>query len=169
MKSDSRVSIRRSVMSRRLLCLRESSCLTWPPSTQNGGRHDRVDSPSRAAIGRGRRVGRGHEPQDMIPWLARCSVFKDRHEPARRDSPDRRASPRRRPSSISADAGPLQERRASRSRDQSSGAVKLRRRREPEHDGACPPAAPRCRAPPPARRGSRRPRRALKFARHPAR
>ena len=33
-----------------------------------------------------RRVGRGHEPRNFVPRLARCSVFKDRFAPARKES-----------------------------------------------------------------------------------
>ena len=73
----------------------------WPPSTQSGDRHDRVDGPPRWPKPR-RRVGRGHEPRDFVPRLARCSVFKDRFAPARRDSPGRHDPPRRRPASIAA-------------------------------------------------------------------
>src|SRR6266545_1717327 len=49
-----------------------------PPSTQSGDRHDRVVSPPRNGRGHRRRVGRGHKPRDLVPRLARCSVFKDR-------------------------------------------------------------------------------------------
>ena len=47
---------------------------------------------------------RGHEPRDFVRRLARCSVFKDRFVPARRDSRAARSA-RRRPLSISTGAG----------------------------------------------------------------
>ena len=37
-----------------------------------------------------------------VPRFARCSVFKDRYAPARRDSPGKHVPPRRRPASIEA-------------------------------------------------------------------
>jgi len=57
----------------------------------------------------------------LVPWLARCSVFKDRTASARRDSPAATSCPERRPTSISADAGSLRskERRTPRSATQS--------------------------------------------------
>ena len=76
------------VKGRRLLCLRELSCLAGRRVHRSDGRHDRVDSPSRTAKPR-RRVGRGHEPRNAIPRLARCSVFKDRSGRCGRDSPSR--------------------------------------------------------------------------------
>src|SRR5947207_12396408 len=54
----------------------------WPPSTQSGDRHDRVVSPPHNGRSHRRRVGRGHKPRDLVPRLARCSVFKDRSTPA---------------------------------------------------------------------------------------
>ena len=52
-----------------------------------GGRHDRVDSPPRVAEATDGGSDVVTSLGTIVPRLARCSVFKDRCAPARRDSP----------------------------------------------------------------------------------
>jgi hypothetical protein len=154
MKSDSRVSIRRPCHGTPApLSQRVVMPVLGRPGTQAGGRHDGVLTPSHAekpqATGRTCRV---HEAFGLA--VARCSVFKDRHAPARRVSSGRNAPPRKATSQYRpcGRAGP-----AAGARTTPEAPLPPTRPPPPAPacGAACPPGGPGRRAPPPRRRGAR--------------